>query len=218
MEELERSDSFAEQIPLESVAKTVRMENLLAQREWKMLIEQFAEEKIRDWPFWQIGAGAFARGRAFHAAGQGEAAAVDLLLALEFTSDSRQRLSIQGTLADNYEKVLEDDDKALPVYQEIVESTTHKGSADYFSAVQGAARIRTRRREFEEALKILDQVNVKDLRGYWRGSMLLVRGSTLAAAGRNKEALQMYRAMQEDPRVETRHQSEARSRIQALAP
>ena len=218
LENFERADALAAQIPLQSVAKTVRMENLLAQREWETLIEQFADEKIRDWPFWQIGAGSFARGRALHAAGQGKAAAVDLLLALAFTPASRERLSIQGTLADNYEKVLADDDKALLVYQEIVESRTNTGSADYFSALQGAARILTRRREFEEALNILNQVNVKDLRGYWRGSMLLARGSTLSAAGRNKEALQTYRAMQEDHHVETRHRSEAKSRIKALVP
>ena len=216
VEEFDRADALAEQIPLASVAKTVRMENLLAQREWKTLIEQFADEKIRDWPFWQIGAGAFARGRAFHAAGQGKAAAVDLLLAREFAADSRERLNIQSTLADNYEKGLDDDVKALQVYREIVESKTITGSADYFSAVQGAARILTRRREFDQALNVLDQVNVEDLRGYWRGSMLLARGSTLSTAGRNEEALQIYRAMHDDPRVETRHTSEAKSRIEAL--
>jgi tetratricopeptide (TPR) repeat protein len=218
LKDFERAETMAERISLESVAKTVRMENLLAQREWRSLIEQFAEEKIQAWPFWQIGAGAFARGRAFYAAGHGEAAAADLLLALEFTPNSRGRLSIQSTLADTYEKVLEDDDKAIQVYQEIVQTSSNAGSADYFSAVQGTARVLTRRGDFDKALKVFNLIDMQNLHGYWRGSMLLARGSTLTAAGRNKEALQIYRAMQDDPRIEARHKSEAKSRTETQTP
>lgn len=216
LKDFDRANELAEQIPLEPVAKTVRMENLSAQRNWHGVIEQFAKEDLRQWPFWQIGAGAVVRGRAYYAARQGGKAAADLQLALEFTSDSGDRQRILRSLAGNYENVLDDNSKALAAYQAIVQSNTNTGSADYFEGVQGAARILTHQGNFDQALKILNLVDLQDRRGYWRGSMLLARGAMLAAADRNDEALKTYRAMLNDAHVEARHRNEAQSRINAL--
>jgi hypothetical protein len=46
-------------IPLPSVATTTQMENLLVQRQWTAVAEQFGSEDFNDWPFWQVGAGAW---------------------------------------------------------------------------------------------------------------------------------------------------------------
>jgi len=216
LDDYDRAEQLAERIPLEAVAKTVRMENLHSQRKWQELIEQFAEEDFQQWPFWQIGAGAQVRGRAYHAAKKGEKAATDLELALQFTPEHRTRQSILLAIAENYEGALSDGDKALAAYQRIVSSETNTGNADYFRGVLGAARILTRRGDFDQALSTLDLVDAQDRRGYWRGTMLLARGSTLAAAGRREEALKLYHAMQEDAYVDERHQQEAESRINEL--
>jgi len=214
--DFDRAEELAGQVPVKAVAKTVRMDNLLARREIDTLIERFGSEDLKQWPFWQIGAGAFARGRAYHAAKIGDKADADLRMALEFTSDSRTRMSILRTMGFNREQVLEDDDGALETYREIAGQTRNTGSADFYCGVQGAARILTRRRHYDEALKVLNLADIDNLRGYWRGSMLLALGETLASAGQKDQALATYRVLVADESVEASHRKAAEEKIKTL--
>ncbi|MFO7903665.1 MAG: DUF4838 domain-containing protein [Pirellulaceae bacterium] len=213
LKDYERARALAGRIPIPAVADTVRMQNLLAQREWHELIERFGAEDLARWPFWQAGEAYFARGRAYIHAGAGEKAESDLLAALELTPDDRLRTSILLNLGRNRETVLEDNTMALEAYQRIADQRKNTGSADYFRGVQGAARILALRGEFDAAMNTLDRVNVEDLRGYWRGSMLLSRGAALTAAGRTDEALKTYGAMLTDACVEPVHRRKAKKRI-----
>jgi len=213
LKDFDRVGKLVEQIPIEAVEKTAQMEHLASQRDWQGIVDKFGGEDIRQWPFWQIGAGALVRGHAYHALKEGRKAAEDLKLALEFTSDSHTRLRIQRLLANNYEDVLEDDTNALKMYRTAIDAGNNTGSADYFYCVQGAARVLTRKDECEQALEILNLVDLQELRGFWRGSMLLARGATLSAAGRQDEAMDVYRAMASDDRVDVRHKQEAKKRI-----
>ncbi len=194
LKDVERATELAEQIPQDAIAKTVQMENLLAERKWDAIITQFGSEDFSKWPFTQIGVATFARGRAYHAVKAGSKADADLLLALEYTSDPRTRLSILRTMGVNRESVLKNDDLSLETYRAIAASKTATGSAEYFMGLQGAARILTRRGKFDEALKVLGLVNPEKLGGSWSSSMLISRAQTLEAAGRNAEALTDYRA------------------------
>jgi len=238
LKDFDRAEELAGQIPTEAVANTVRMENLLGQHEADALIVQFGSEDFDQWPFWQIGAGAFARGRAYHTLASsnrpvaevvrlllspesrtltssatrqllGQKADADLRLALEFTSDTGTRMSILRTMGFNRERVLEDDDAALETFREIAGQTRNTGSAEYYYGVQGAARVLTRRGKFDEALEVLNVVDADRLRGYWRGSMLLALGETLAAAGQPDKALAIYRALLADESVEASHRKAA---------
>ena len=114
------------------------------------------------------------------------------------------------------ERVLEDDDGALETYRQITGQTRNTGSAEYYYGVQGAARILTRRGEFDEALKVLNLVDAERLSGGWRGSMLLALGETLAAAGRKDEALKAFRDVLEDESAEAGNRQRAEERIKAL--
>jgi tetratricopeptide (TPR) repeat protein len=216
VKDFHRADELAGQIPLEAVAKTVRMENSLGKRETDVLIEQFGGEDFGQWPFWQIGAGAFARGRAYYAAKIGDKADADLQMALEFTSDSRTRMSILRTTGFCRERVLEDDDAALETYHEIAAQTRNTGSAEYYYGIQGAARILTRRGKFDEALEVLSLVEAEKLAGSWSGSMLLARGQTLAAAGRKDEALQAFRGVLASKPALDAHRNAAEAAIKQL--
>ncbi len=60
LKDYDRANELAHQIPIDAVAKTVLMENLLAQRKFDQIIEQYGNENFAKWPFWQVGAGAFA--------------------------------------------------------------------------------------------------------------------------------------------------------------
>lgn len=212
----ERATELASQIPLKAIAKTVQMENLLGARKWDAVIAQFGNDDISTWPFTQIGAAAFARGRAFYGEKMGDKADADFRLALEFTSDSGVRMSILRTMGQNRETVLRNDDLALETYRTITSSKTNTGSAEYFFGLQGAARLLSRRGDDAEALNVLNLVDPEKLGGNWRGSMRLARGRTLAAAGRKAEALKAYRDVVTDESASASHRRAAREAAVAL--
>jgi predicted negative regulator of RcsB-dependent stress response len=198
LDDYEGADKLAGDIPLASVAKTVRMENLLAQRKFDTLIKQFGADDLIGWPFWQIGAGAFARARAYVFTKAGREAEADLKTALTYTVDTRIRTSILATMGSNRETNLGDDEGALKAYRQNYESKERIGAADEFRSVHNAARILARQGKLDESLKTLDRVDVENLRGYWRHATLLVLGETLAAAGRKADALAAYQKVLAD--------------------
>ena len=75
-------------------------------------------------------------------------------------------------LAGNRERNLGDDDGALEAYDAIVGGRERIGGADQFSALQGLARIQTKRGQFDEALKTLDRANPDKLQGGWKKNIL----------------------------------------------
>jgi hypothetical protein len=216
LKDFSRADELAAKIPLDAVAKTVRMENLLGQRKFDAISEQFGDEKLSQWPFWQVGAGAFARARAYIFQKAGEKAEADLQTALAYTADKRNRISILFAMGNNRETNLQDNDAALVAYRQNYESQERIGAADQFRSVQNAARILSRQGKFDEALATLRHVDFDKLRGYWRGSMLLALGETLASAGRKDQALTTYRTLLADESVDISHRKEAEEKIRAL--
>ncbi len=125
-----------------------------------------------DMPFWKRGDGYYARGRAYFITKDAEKAEADLTAALQWTSESRTRDAIHLTLARNREHNLHDDDAALAAYHAIVDGRSRIGSADEFAALQGIARILTRKGRFDEALAILNRANPDRLRETWRERIL----------------------------------------------
>jgi hypothetical protein len=169
---LDRNATFIDQIPIEAVQKTAQMQNLLANYKAIEVVKQFANEDIMKWPFWKRGDGFQARGWAYSITKTGDKAEADLSAALDFTGDLRQRETILLFLAQNRENNLKDDAKALEAYQTILEGKTRLGGADEFSALQGIARIQTRRRQFDEALKTLNRAEPDKLQGVWKTNIL----------------------------------------------
>lgn len=213
-----KTAELAGSIPLPSVAMTTRMENLLAQRQWATVAEQFGREDFDDWPFWQIGAGAWARGRAYHALKEGEKANSDLQLALELTADRKTRLSIGRTIGTNFETILKDDAGALTAFTQMIDlAGPRNGSAEYFYCIQGAARVLTRQRKFDEALDVLGTVSEERLPGTWKASMQLARGETLVAAERRAAASKLFQAVIDDKTASDAHRRRAAQMKEKLA-
>ncbi len=212
----EQANEIATRIPLEAVAKTEQMENLLARRQFEELIKQFGEENFNQWPFWQKGAGAFARAQAYANVKAGDKAEADLNTALEFTSDSRSRTSILLTMGTNRELNLNEDASALAAYQQNFESAGRIGSSEQFQSVQGAARILTRQGKFDAALAALQRAEIENLKGTWRHTLLLSKGNTLTAANRTEEALQTFQQIIDDPSAAARHKNKARTEIKGV--
>lgn len=211
-----RAEELAGQIPIDAVAKTVRMENLLTERKWDEIVQQFGSEDFSKWPFWQIGAGAFARGKAYVSTKNGPAAETDLQAALNYTPDTRIQTSIRLLMGLNRETNLKDDAGALDAYRQNFESKTNIGGADEFRSVQQAAAIFSRQGRHDEALETFNAVNFEKQTGYWRSAMLLSRGDAHAVAGRKDKALADYKAVLSDKAAQQTHHRKAEERIQAL--
>lgn len=169
---LDRNANFIDQIPIEAVRKTAQMQNLLANFKAVEVTKQFANEDFAKWPFWKRGDGLQARGWAYSITKVGDKAEADLSAALDFTGDLRQRETALLFLAQNRENNLKDDTKALEAYQRILEGKTRLGGADEYSALQGIARIQTRRGQFDDALKTLNRTEPDKLQGVWKTNIL----------------------------------------------
>ncbi|MCH9653399.1 MAG: DUF4838 domain-containing protein [Planctomycetes bacterium] len=216
LKDVDRANEIAEQIPLTSVTKTVQMENLLAQRKYDEMIKQFGDENFAKWPFWQIGAGAFARARAYVSVKAGDKAESDLQTALEFTSDRRIRTNILALMGDNRERNLQKEDAALAAYRQNFESVENIGGADEFRSVLGAARILRRQGKFDESLATLHRAKIEKLKGYWRHALLLGVGETLTAANRKEEALKAFQEILNDKSTAAGQQRIAEEHIKRL--
>jgi hypothetical protein len=123
---------------------------------------------MMQWPFWKRGDGFHARGRAWFMAKAGEKAETDLSAALPWISERNTRDNVFLLLAQNRETNLKDDRKALEFYEAVLGEKTRFGSASEYTALQGIARIQTRRRQFDEALKTLNRAEPDRLQGVWR--------------------------------------------------
>ncbi|MDB5337972.1 MAG: hypothetical protein JWN70_3591, partial [Planctomycetaceae bacterium] len=207
---------LAAQIPIDSVKKTVLMQNLLDQFKAPQVIEQFAKEDISARPFWKAGDGYVTRGRAYAITKAGPEAEADLLQSLKWTTDRRLRDSIYQSLGNNREVNLKNDDKALIAYQAVLDGAKQLDSSDQFYAVQGIAGILTRRGKYDDALATLQRVDISKRPGYWRGSLLMAIGDTQRAAGRKAEAVATYKSVMDDQTVDQQQRKVAEEALTKL--
>ena len=163
---------IVEKIPVEVVKKTAQMQHLLIQGKALEVITRFANEDITQWPFWKRGDGYRNRGRAYSITKDGAKAETDLSKALTWTSDPKDRDATLLMLARNRERNLGNDVRAFEAYNAIVAGRERIGGADQFYALQGIARIQTKRGQFDEALKTLDRANPDKLQGSWKENIL----------------------------------------------
>ena len=168
----ENAETIVEQIPIEPVKKAAQMQNLLTLREAPKLIEQFGEDDISEWPFWNRGDGFYRRGRAYFIVKDGPKAEADLRESLNWIGDPRERTPALLALAQNRELNLGDDDGALEAYERIVGGLDRIGGADQFYSLQGIARIQTKRGQFEEAIATLNRAKPENLQGTWKKNIL----------------------------------------------
>ena len=187
-----KAAELVERIPLPAVAKTVRMENLLAQRKHAELLEQFGKENFSNWPFAHVGIAAFIRARAYLLNKDGQAAEADLQTALVLTSDKHLRSSLLANLGHNRETNLKDDASALAAYRRNFVGKERIGGADEFRSVQQAARILSRLGKHEDAIKTLARIDAVKQTGSWRATTYAIQGDILTAAGRKPEARAAY--------------------------
>ncbi len=166
------AEALIDRIPIEAVKKTAQMQSLLAQGKASEVIAQFGTDDFAQWPFWKRGDGYHLRGRAHYIVKDGARAEADLIKALPWIAEPRSRDSLLLTLASNRERNLGDEDRALEAFNAIVAGRERIGGADEYGALQGIARILTRRGHYDEALQTLNRANPDKLQGVWRENIL----------------------------------------------
>ncbi|NNE93720.1 MAG: DUF4838 domain-containing protein [Verrucomicrobiales bacterium] len=194
----EEADELAGQIPLDSIARTTQMQILNARRKWSDVVEKFGSEDFSQWPFWQIGEGAFERAKAYYINKNAKKAEADFSTALAHEPDSRVQVSIRTMMGQNRENNLADDAGALSLFRENFAAKTNIGGADEFRSVDRASAILSKQGRHDEALAVFDVVNFEKHSGFWLHEMLLARGKAHAAAGRNEEAEADFQKVAED--------------------
>lgn len=209
----QHATSIIERIPLPVVRAVATMQNLLSGGKAATVISEFANEDFAKWPFWKRGDGYRLRGRAYYLMKHAKEAEKDLSAALEWTSDTRVRDAILLMLALNREQNLRDDEKALAAFEAIVGSRQRIGSADEYSALQGMARILSRRGDFKAAISALNRAEPATLKGTWKGNILLSLGEVHLAAGNAAEATQVYRTILDDASLPERFHQQAQQRL-----
>jgi len=210
---------LAEQIPIEAVAKSVRMRNLAAQGKYKELVEEFKDEKLETWPEYASVHAYRARGQAYYVVGEGEAAEEDLSRAASImtgdTSESAARLWLM--LALNRERNLKDNEKAWEAYRKIILMLRRRGgAAGHLSGALQAARFLREQGKYEEALEAVRLMRPHKRRGFWHGRALCSLGETLAEMGRKDEAVAAYREVLEDDKVHRGDRKKAEEAIDGL--
>ncbi len=209
LNDAEEADGLVALIPIEDVVKTTRMQILSAQRLWDEVIAEYGSEDLTSWPFWQIGEGAFARGKAHHFTKNAKQAEADLQLALQYEPDKRIQISIRTMMAHNREANLGDDDGALELYRQNFAGKRGIGGADEFRSVDRTAAILAKHRRFDAALAAFEVVDFQKLSGFWLHEMLISKGRTLSVAGRKDEAAALFRQVVEDKTATTAHRKHA---------
>ena len=209
LEDFQRASELAEQIPIEAVAKTTRMQMLGVQRKWSEVVTEFGDEDLAKWPFWQIGEGAYARGRAHYFTKNARQAEADLGLTLQYEPDSRIQISIRTMMAQNRETNLDDDAGALKLYRQNFEGKQGIGGADEFRSVDRAAAILAKQGRFDAALAVFKVVDLDKQKGFWLHEMLISKGRTLLAAGKKNEAAKLFRRVVDDGTASATHRKRA---------
>ena len=172
-----------------------RMRALQQERKWKELIEQFATEDFTAWPVEMAGLASEAlqlRGQIHSFTKDGKHAEADLLAALKLAP--RGELALL-TLAENYVNNLNDDDKAIAAYRQVIAlaGTNNKGWQP-LTATAGLARIYTDQVKTDQALEVLKPYgDLSELPATWRIRLLRSYGHLLAAQGREQESLAKFR-------------------------
>jgi hypothetical protein len=166
------AEQLIARIPLPAVRAAATMRQLLDTFKAAEIVSKFGNEPIDHWPFWKRGDGYLTRGTAYWIVKSRDRAESDLTAALPWLSDRFARDSALLALAQNREMNFQDDAKALEHYTAIVADRATIGAANEYTALQGIARIQTRRREFDAALRTLQRAQPEKLEGVWRSEIL----------------------------------------------
>lgn len=187
---------LARKIPLPERSKLVQMRVLIDGRGYDALLSQFKDEDLSTWPEALAGEAHYMRGVAYAKKEQGEAAEKEFDSALKLLGEGQVRGQAALARAENYRKLLKDIDKARQAYADLqqIEIKRDRFGWLYMSGVIGEAEILRQQGKLDDALAVLNRVNLAELKsGYWGAQLYVAHAELLIARGQKTEAAAMLR-------------------------
>lgn len=188
----QRALDLADKIRNRPLAKSCRMEIMLANKKNKELIEEYGNEDISLWPENCAGKGFYYRGEAYYLLKNGERAEADFHNAVKY-GIRPEKLKAMRSRAYNFLKNLKDKEKALECFMDIANADI-PFSYVVGGAVQQAVGMLKKRRKYDEALQLLQGRDIDKLNnGYWKTILLLDYAEIYEAQGKKAEAVAKYK-------------------------
>ena len=202
LKQYEQAMALAGRIPQAPLAQAVRMKLMLENGRGAELIAAFKDEDISHWPEKAAGRAFYYRGRAYSDRKNGQAAETDLRMALENLGEGDERDAARLTLARNYRDVLHDDRQALAVYMECINKGQYRYGWISLEAITAAAAIFRKQGRYDDALKVLEKVDVQGMTGNWKSTLLQAYAETFAAQGKKTDAIAMMKEARAVPGIQ----------------
>lgn len=220
LKQYEQAEAFAERCPIDTVADSIRIQNLGAQGQHQALVDQYGEVDLTRWPSYEAVWAHVARGRAFMALGQGEKAEADLSRAVMMLGNDRSKptAAVWGDLAENRLKNLEQPERALEAYTHIAEMVGGgSGGSTHFRALLDGAALLSSRGEHDKAIEWVGHMDPDSRKGYWGQAAMLTKGRLLVAAGQPEEARECFQSILDDEKSSQRNLQTAQEELDKLA-
>lgn len=189
----DQASALADRIQDAPLRTLARMELLARQKEYAAVLEATAAANIGEWPDALIYRAAMCRAEAAMAQGEAKKAEQDLILAARYVLNPHHKARARFLLAGLYRESLEDDAKAMEVYDDMLAWAPMNWM--YYQAVIEYARLAIRHDQGQEALKRLDTIdtNLSGPNPRFPAMVLECHGDIHAAMGNIDEARAHYR-------------------------
>ncbi len=171
-----------------------RMRERFRDRQWKQLVDEFADLDVARWPAEQAEAAAEAlhlRGQCYGFLQKGQQAEADLKGAVKL---SPRNAPMWISLAEHYANNLQDYEQALAAYRQVYALTGKSNGWQPLTATVGMARCLTHQVKTDQALEVLQAYgDLSSLAPSWRIRLLRAYGHVYAARGQEAESLAKFR-------------------------
>lgn len=196
LKQSQQAMDLARQIPLPEMSTVVQMRVLAGERAHQALLTQFKDEDLSKWPEALAGEAHYLRGLSYHKLGQGPAAEQELAAAVQLMGEGMARGQAGLTRAANFQNLLKDAAQARQAYADLqqIEAKRDRSGWLYFTAVIGEAGILRQQGQFDDALAVLNRIDLQSRSpGYWTAQLCIAHAELLLARGLKEQALTMLR-------------------------
>lgn len=186
----EKAEEVIAQIQSESTKKLCEMNLMLTQGNLKELVNAFKDEDFTKWSDFHIYDAFIARGVTYMRLTQYGEALNDFKKAEEFASTPAKKANTLNLIGISLQ-FSGDEEQALAVFRQMGDISSMKGYGMINEAIISAARILTKQKKYDEALKEMSKIGSAKS-GYWQTRPLMVMAEIYVAQGKNDEALAKY--------------------------
>lgn len=204
MKNIGRAVELTLQIPDKETSTMVQMRLKSMSKDYDGLLELAGEQDLAKWRDVVAGEAFFYRGNAYEGKGDYHKAASDLENAMQRLGQNKLRAEAGLALAELYQVRLSAPDKAIAIYQLVLDSEARRdvyGWA-FATALIGKAQAQASTDDTDAALKTLDQIDLSTrTKGYWAVMLRQARAKIHLQRNEKPQAIQLLKEARTLPKV-----------------